>query len=80
MTCRELNGFLDDYLDGSLAPQTRVTFDAHIGKCPECAAYLESYAATIRLAKAAAVESDRPVPAGVPEELVQAILAARTRN
>ena len=80
MTCRELNGFLDDYLDGSLATQTRATFDAHIGECPECAAYLESYAATIRLAKAAVVEFDRPLPAGVPEELVQAILAARKRN
>jgi anti-sigma factor RsiW len=80
MTCRELTDFLDDYLDGSLPPTPRATFEAHIGACPECAAYLESYAATIRIAKAAAVEPDRPIPAGVPEELVQAILAARKKR
>ena len=76
MTCRELTDFLDGYLDGSLAPETRATFDTHIGDCPECAAYLASYAATIRLVKAAGGE---PVPAGVPEELVEAILAARRK-
>ena len=76
MTCRELAEFLDDYLDGSLAPETRATFDTHIGECPECAAYLQSYAATIRLVRSAAGE---PVPSSVPEELVQAILAARKK-
>jgi anti-sigma factor RsiW len=79
MTCRELTDFLDDYLDGSLAAQARATFDTHIGECPECATYLATYAATIRLAKVAAAEPDRPIPCGVPEELVQAILAARRR-
>ena len=80
MTCRELTDFLDDYLDGSLAAQARATFDTHIGECPACAAYLASYAATIRIAKAATVESHGAVPAGVPEELVQAILAARKKH
>ena len=79
MTCRELTDFLDDYLDGSLAPETRASFDAHIADCPECATYLATYAATIRLAKVAATESDPAVPAGVPEELVQAILAAHKK-
>jgi anti-sigma factor RsiW len=79
MTCGELSGFLDDHLDGSLPPPARKTFDAHLGECPECAAYLRSYATTIRLAKATADPPNAPIRDDVPEALVRAILAARTK-
>ena len=78
MTCRELVEFLADYLDGGLPPDTRRVFEAHLADCPECAAYLRGYADAIRLARASA-EADDAVPAGVPERLVRAILAARRR-
>jgi anti-sigma factor RsiW len=77
MTCRALVDFLSAYLDGALTPGERLRFDAHLAACPECRAYLRTYEATVKLARDAFDRPDDPVPADVPEELVQAILAAR---
>jgi anti-sigma factor RsiW len=74
MTCRELIEFLIDYLDGTLAPQERERFDAHLAVCAPCKRYLDSYRKTIRLAKSAVATMDVP---RIPEELVHAILASR---
>ena len=51
LTCREMTDFLADYLDGSLGVAERHLFDEHLAGCPECIAYLRSYAETIRLAR-----------------------------
>jgi anti-sigma factor RsiW len=77
MTCREFIEFLRAYLSGELSESERSVFEAHLAECPDCVAYLESYGATLTLGKAAYAATDDPVPADVPEELVQAILAAR---
>lgn len=77
MTCRELIDFLMAYLDGELPPARRAVFDEHLEICEACQRYLESYRATISLGQAACAEDDA-VPEDVPEELVQAVLAART--
>jgi anti-sigma factor RsiW len=77
LCCRDLVGFLDEYLAGGLEPERRATFEAHLAVCPPCVEYLKSYQATIRMGKAAFTDPDAPVPDSVPEELVQAILKAR---
>lgn len=77
MTCQEMVDFLMAYLEGELPAQQRKTFDAHLGECPPCIAYLESYQETVRLGKAACQDPSGPVGDDVPERLVQAILAAR---
>ncbi len=79
MTCREVIDFLADYLADALAPSQRAAFDAHLQRCPECVAYLRSYAATVKVGKHACTGSDVRSDA-VPEELVQAILAARGKR
>jgi anti-sigma factor RsiW len=53
-----------------------VEFERHLAVCPSCVAYLKTYEQTILLAKAAA---DDPVPPDVPDSLVRAILAARSK-
>jgi len=73
LPCREIIAFLADYLDGSLAPETRSEFDRHLAVCPSCVAYLASYRETIRMAKAASIDGDAGEP---PEELVKAIVAS----
>ena len=75
LTCREMANFLADYLDGSLAPAERHLFDKHLADCPECIAYLRSYAETIRLARQ--TREDDSLSDTIPDELVRAILAAR---
>ena len=77
LTCQEMTDFLADYLDGSLALAERHVVDKHLADCPECIAYLRSYAETIRLARQS--REDDALPAAVPDELVRAILAARHR-
>ena len=49
LSCRELVELVTDYLDGTLPPSDRARFDAHIGKCVNCTAYLEQFRETIRL-------------------------------
>ena len=77
MTCRELADFLMTYLDGELPLRQKAVFEIHLRMCPGCKHYLESYKETIALGKSICKEPDGPVPQDVPEELVQAIMAAR---
>lgn len=77
MTCRDLYGFLDEFLDGSLDLQTRVLFSGHLALCASCRKYLASYRTTLTVAQAAE-KKDAPARNEAPEELIQAILAARS--
>jgi len=79
MTCRELVDFLMEYLAGTLPNAERARFDAHLSECPDCVAYLRTYRDTVKLGKAVFTEPDSPVPPEVPDDLVEAILAARPK-
>lgn len=76
MTCRELTEFIIDYVEGDLAPEERMLFEQHVGRCHTCVKYIETYRETIALGKTAFAGSDS-VPEQIPEELVRAILASR---
>jgi anti-sigma factor RsiW len=78
MTCREFTEFLLEYFSHEVPAQQRAVFEHHLAQCLSCRRYVQSYAQTIRLGKAAFAEPEAPTPADVPEELIQAILAART--
>jgi anti-sigma factor RsiW len=75
MNCREFTEFLDAYFSGGLPDAERDVFDEHLADCPDCRAYLQSYRMTVRMSRAALVTE--LTPADVPEDLVQAILAAK---
>jgi anti-sigma factor RsiW len=79
MTCREFVEFLWRYIDNELPQTERATFDDHLAKCPHCVKYLQQYQDTVRIGKAAVVASTDPVPAEVPEDLIQAILYSRVK-
>lgn len=80
ITCREFVEFLADYLAGALFPANQREFEFHLSDCPHCALYLQSYKETIRLGKVACSDLDAPPPVDAPEELIQAILAVRSRG
>ena len=80
LTCRECVEFLMDYLDQTLAPDVRATFERHLTACPNCVRYLESYTTTTSVCKKAFEQRDGESAPPVPEELIQAILAARRDN
>ncbi len=77
MRCQELVDFLMAYLDQELAPDVRRVFEDHIGECPPCLAYLDSYRETVRLGQSLCADPDDSVAGEVPEDLVRGILAAR---
>ena len=79
MTCKEFVEFLWQYLEAELSESQRRTFDEHLADCPDCVSYLDSYRATVRLARAAQADDRAELPGDVPEELVRAILEARRK-
>jgi anti-sigma factor RsiW len=77
LTCREFIDFLDDYLTGDQPAKVRAEFERHLSICPVCVDYLKTYRAAVRLA---AASGEQEIPADAPEELIQAILAARRKG
>jgi len=82
LTCRDFLDVIMAWLDEELEPATRARFDEHLAACVDCAHYLDSYEKTVALGKSVCGpdEPNGPVPDDVPEELVQAVLAARKRR
>jgi anti-sigma factor RsiW len=78
ITCRELIDFLHDYVENALPSDQRLIFERHLGICPECVAYLRNYEATVHLGRSACQDQAGGAPP-IPEGLVQAILAARSK-
>jgi anti-sigma factor RsiW len=80
MTCREVADFLLDYCSGELSDRVRVAFDHHLTLCPNCQEYLAQYQTAVDLGRRA-FDDERveASAAGIPDDLVAAILAARQR-
>jgi anti-sigma factor RsiW len=80
VNCREFVEFMMGYLDAELSERQRVVFEAHMGDCPGCVTYLDTYRETVRLGREICADPEGPVPDDVPEDLVRAILAAREED
>ena len=75
LTCQQVLDFLMEYLDGELSSAVARRFEAHLGRCPACTDYLDSYKKAVALGKMALPQPEEPL-ADVPDELVEAILAS----
>jgi anti-sigma factor RsiW len=80
LSCREFADFLMAYLDDELPGDQRVAFEDHIEECPSCVQFLRTYEETVRLGKCLCADEEGPPPEDAPEQLIQAILAARRRG
>ena len=49
LTCQELVEIVTAYLDDALSSPERARFDAHLGTCANCRAYLGQFQRTISL-------------------------------
>lgn len=72
MNCRDVIGFVMDYIDGVLAPTERSEFEKHLEVCHSCVAYIRTYRQTIKMEIKSRIED-----VTIPEELVRAIMASR---
>lgn len=81
MTCHEFTDFIMAWLDGELPPAQKAIFDKHMDACGDCVRYLENYRKTVAMGQAAyGCESETALSEEIPEELVQAVLAARRQG
>ena len=76
MTCRHVENFLMDYLEGRLSFWVRVRFGLHIFMCPNCSKYMQEYKNTIALEKKIFENPDDEAIGNVPDEILQAIMGA----
>lgn len=80
MTCREVIDFLMSYIDGDLPAEQRLQFEKHLGACPCCVNFLDSYRATVRLGREC-FHQEAPLPTGkVPDAMVAAIVDALKKS
>jgi predicted anti-sigma-YlaC factor YlaD len=77
LTCRACADFLVDYLSGEMDAEVRASFEVHLDRCRNCRTYLEQYAAVIKAGQRACSRENEQAAHALPEELVQAILAAQ---
>jgi anti-sigma factor RsiW len=47
MSCKELVAVITEYLEGTMAAEDRLRFEAHLEECPYCVNYLGQMRATI---------------------------------
>ncbi len=62
---------LADYLEGLLPPDVRADLEAHVGGCPRCAAFLETYRATPDILRRATAVDLPPDLAGALREFLR---------
>ena len=79
LTCRQFEDFVHDYYEESLPEEIRRQFDEHLQLCPTCRAHFKDYVRTIALGQSVC-ETDDELPAGMPEELIGAILLANQKD
>lgn len=77
ITCRELEDFILAYLDGDLPYNQNFTIKLHLKGCRECRDHLAAYRTTIAITRRLYKGPDGLVPDNVPEDLIDASLAAR---
>ena len=69
-----------EYLDGELPPAALAEFNRHLERCENCRHYLAHYKAATALGRLAFDDEQAGDLGNVPEDLIQAILAARARR
>ncbi len=72
LSCKQLDEFLVDFLDGELPFATRLSMQMHLGLCRPCREFVSQYQRAIELGREAFVGQGEF--ADVPEALVQAVL------
>ncbi len=80
ITCIEFERFVHDYKEGSLSPRERRKFDLHMELCPMCRVHFASYLRAIELGRRLCATDDAAPSTDLPDELVAAILAARSAH
>ena len=66
-------------MKGELPPEQTHEFDRHLAVCPSCVAYLDSYKKTVELSHESFQPANCEPEEEMPDDLIQAVLAARRK-
>ena len=80
MSCKEVEDFLLDYLEGNLGFCTRMRFRLHLLVCPDCPKYIQEYKNTIALGKQLFENPDEAADGKVPDDILEAILLSTKKK
>jgi anti-sigma factor RsiW len=78
INCRELVELLIDFVSEELEAERRALVERHLGECPPCAVYLETYRMTIRVTKA--LPKAVPLPPELERRLLEALKRMREQE
>lgn len=74
MTCRDVTGYLLEYVSGEVEADLRGEIDEHTAACGTCREYLREYRATIAASQAAVQALTSSGTAHLPGELIAVVL------
>lgn len=77
LTCRQVEQFLLDYLEGQISLWTWLKFRYHLWLCDDCRKYLQDYRNAVALGRRIFDKPDDEASGKVPDEIIAAILKAR---
>ena len=77
ITCEQFEKFVFEYYEGVLPEKQRGRFEFHLHICPMCESAFESYVRTVELTGSLFEDKDSAIPEDLPQELINAMLAAR---
>lgn len=80
INCESFDTFIVDFLDDNLQKNQKLIFTKHLNECPACKKYLENYKKSVQLSQSVFLSKHQADKQEIPEELVQAILAAKKQN
>lgn len=76
ITCQSFLDDLSDYIDGDVADEIRVTFEAHLAKCPNCWVVFDETQRTVEIVQRFGCH---PMPDQVRDRLMET-LSAKLKN
>jgi anti-sigma factor RsiW len=60
LTCEQVTNLIRDYLNGELDPELTATFEDHLRRCTDCAAFLKTYQQTVQAVQSLSYEDVPP--------------------
>ena len=78
LTCRQVEQFLLDYLEGEVTLWTWCKFRYHLFLCDDCRQYLQDYRNAMALGRRIFANPEDEAASKVPDEILAAILKVRT--
>jgi len=73
MSCRELEEFILDYIEGRLPLTKKIMFEMHLLICDDCKSYIKAYKFSIELGKKHFETIDKELQIDPPDKLIEII-------